>query len=150
MNMSSGDLRKLALDLPADHPGRTTVLRDLSVAAETATPKPATPVGPNGWERQYAEHLDALKRAGEVLWWSTQAVRVRIGDGAFFKPDFLVVWRDGRTTVDEVKGHEREAAVVRFKAAAMAVPVWGWRMLRRQGGAWVVTREIGPLLRKAA
>ena len=31
----------------------------------------ATPAkrGPNKWEREYAERLDILKAAGEVVWW---------------------------------------------------------------------------------
>lgn len=73
-------------------------------------------------ERAYAERLDALKHAGEVLWWVYESVNLKIGEGAWFKADFFVMKAGGELEVHEAKGFWAEAARVRIKVAASLYP----------------------------
>lgn len=53
------------------------------------------PKGGNRLESAYAERLEWLQRAGEVLWFKFEGVRLRLGEGSYFKPDFAVMTKDG-------------------------------------------------------
>jgi hypothetical protein len=78
----------------------------------------------NGLEARYATHLDFRKHAGEVAWWRFNTIRFRIGKGAWYKPDFMVVLVAAlELEVHETKGHWREAARVRIKTAADLYPL---------------------------
>jgi hypothetical protein len=50
------------------------------------------------------ETLKRLKEAGEVLWFATQPQFVLEG-GVVYRADFVVAWKDGRVSVEDVKGH---------------------------------------------
>jgi len=76
----------------------------------------------NKTERAYANHLEMLKYAGEVLWYAYEGVRFSLGGGAWFTPDFLVMLADCTLECHEVKGHWREAARVRIKVASEKFP----------------------------
>lgn len=75
----------------------------------------------NKWETLYAEKLDYEQRLGVIEWYKFEGVRLRLADGAYFKPDFAVV-RGGKMELHEVKGMWREAARVRIKVAADQFP----------------------------
>ena len=105
--------------------------------------KPRIPKPPkmNGDERAYAEMLELRKRAGDILDWKFNGIRFDLGGGAWYKPDFYVVRHD-RFEIVEVKGFKREAAVVRFKAAAALFPHYHWTMIRRRGPQWERLYEL--------
>lgn len=92
--------------------------------------------GMNKLEGAYAQHLDLLKHAGEVLWWRFAPMRLRLADGAYYKPDFGVLTRDCLFEIHETKGHWREAARVRIKVAAEIFP-FRFIAIKRDGGNWV-------------
>lgn len=73
-------------------------------------------------EREYAETLKLRKMAGEIYDWAYEPVRLRIGDGAFYRPDFQVINLNGVIEYHEVKGFWREAAKVRIRAAKALHP----------------------------
>ena len=91
--------------------------------------------GANVLEREYAAYLDLLKRAGKVEWWAYESLRLRLADGTFYTPDFVVVHETGRLEIHETKGHMREAARVRLKVAADRHPFL-FRLVRRVKGEW--------------
>jgi hypothetical protein len=92
----------------------------------------------NKAERSFArDYLDPLVHAGEIRSYSYEAIKFRLGDGAYFTPDFLIVWADEVLEIAEVKGFLREAARVRFLVARDLYPQFRWRMWGRQSGAWV-------------
>jgi hypothetical protein len=93
----------------------------------------------NGWEREYQE---SLKINPDVLWWRYETLRLRLADGAWYKPDFMVAHKDGSIFLIEVKGHQRAAAVVRFKVAAEQYPMFNFRMVGKSGGAFTVLRDV--------
>ena len=63
--------------------------------------------------RRYVQ-LKALLKAGEVLQFERQ-VKFDLVAGIRFYADFKVWWKDGRTTVEDVKGIETEAFVIKRK-----------------------------------
>lgn len=90
--------------------------------------------GMNKWESQFAQTLEARKQAGELIWWAFEPIRIRLADGAFYRPDFVTVDRQGRTEIYEVKGHMREAARVRLKVAVEKLPYQFYIVRKHKGG----------------
>lgn len=70
-------------------------------------------------ERRYS---DTLTYSKDVVWFKYEAVKLRLADGAYFTPDFIVMKADGELQFHEVKGFWREAAKVRIKVAAEIFP----------------------------
>jgi hypothetical protein len=99
---------------------------------------PAAPVrrGMNGTEAAYAAHLGMRQLAGEIVGWKYEAVKLRLADGAFYKPDFLIVFSDGRIEFAETKGAWREAAKVRFKVARELFAPIVFRAIRKGEGGF--------------
>lgn len=92
--------------------------------------------GMNKLEAAYAQHLDVLQHAGEVIWWRYEAVGLRLADRTFYHPDFLVMMADGTLEAHETKGFMRDDANVKLKVAASAFP-FVFRLVKKQkGGAW--------------
>lgn len=85
----------------------------------------------NQLERDYAQELELRRKAGEIRRWVPKAIRLRIGTSATYKPDFLVVTADGEIQLHETKGHFREAAKVRIKAAAWHYPEFRFLVITR-------------------
>ena len=91
--------------------------------------------GMNGMERDYAIQLDLLKSLGDVTFWAFNEVRFKLADGAWFKPDFFVIYPDGHCELHETKGFCREAAILRMKVAASRFPL-RWRLVFRTENGW--------------
>lgn len=87
----------------------------------------------NKTEADYATLLDLRKQGGEIHSWQFEAIRLRMADGAFYKPDFLVQDVNGYLELHEVKGHWREAAKVRIKVAAALYPMFRFVVVYRRG-----------------
>lgn len=101
----------------------------------------------NGTEAKYAEQLRLLERAGEILWWEFDALKLRLAPSTFYTPDFFVMRADGQLEVHEVKGTSKgkpwveDDAAVKLKVAAEKYP-FQFRMVWRVGGEWF-GKEIG-------
>jgi hypothetical protein len=76
----------------------------------------------NKSEAAYAMKLDLRAKAGDIFDWAFEPIRLRLGEGAWYTPDFLVVLNTGEIEFHEYKGHWREAARVRIKVAASLYP----------------------------
>jgi hypothetical protein len=77
----------------------------------------------NKTEERYAQHLDYLSIAGDVVWWMFEPQKFRLveytkGVDPFYTPDFGVLYVDGRFELHEIKGHREAAAIIRVKVAA--------------------------------
>lgn len=106
----------------------------------TGAAHPMKSRGMNKLEAQYAQHLDLQKFAGEIFWWGYERVRLKVGNGAWFKPDFYVLREEGGPIeLHETKGHRREAAIVRIKACADEYPFQFYLVIRRDS-QWIKTR----------
>lgn len=83
--------------------------------------------GMNGTERRYAENLDRLILAGEIVNWWYEQHKEWIADGkCWYTPDFLVQKSDGNIEYHEVKGSPsifQDDAKVKCKVYATNGPI---------------------------
>ena len=101
-----------------------------------------TPPGKtNKTEARYGEYLEQLKRAGEILWYKFEGIKLRLADNTFYTPDFCVMAADGVIECHEVKGFWAPEGRVKIKVAADLYP---FRFLavkaraKKAGGGWEV------------
>lgn len=86
-------------------------------------PSPPSPYK-SKWESSYANYLDALKLAGEIVAWWYEPVRFRLpGTRNFYKADFLVLRCNAvgkNIEIHEVKGwsKNRREGITKLKTAA--------------------------------
>lgn len=93
-------------------------------------------------EAAYAAELDAMVANGILAWWAYEPFSMDIasscGKSARYSPDFMLVFGpfDGRVAIEfvEVKGFLREAARIRFLAAAERYWMFRFRMVRKGKG----------------
>lgn len=103
-------------------------------------------------EARYAARLDALVLRKEIVRWSYEPITLTIGAelggrGARYTPDFAV-WEPGSSVLQlhEVKGaYVREAARVRFLAAAQQYHCFRWFWCVWKGGQWVIEEVDGAM-----
>jgi hypothetical protein len=107
--------------------------------------------GMNATERSYADHLDGLRAAGEILWWRFEPWTLRVTENAAegdkravrLTPDFGVMLPDGTLQCHEVKGYAGETGMLRLKAAAEVFPFefcLVTKRRKRDGGGFSVER----------
>jgi hypothetical protein len=92
----------------------------------------------NGTEQSYALHLQERVAKGEVLWWSFEAIRLRLADKTTLTVDFFVVLASGALEAHELKGkdkHWEDDARVKIKVAAELYP-FQFYGVHRAGGEW--------------
>ena len=93
----------------------------------------------NKTEAAYANHLEALRRDGDVRWWKFEGVKLRLADNTFYTPDFAVMAADGVLEMHETKGFWRDDARVKIKVAAAQFPFRFFALKplpKKQGGGW--------------
>ncbi len=76
----------------------------------------------NRAEEKYAMELELRKRAGDIIWWGFEAVKLRLADKTFYTPDFCVMREGFVVEFHEVKGHWEDDARVKIKVAAEMFP----------------------------
>lgn len=96
----------------------------------------------NKTEDAWAAHLEERRRAGEIVWFKFEGVKLRLADNTFYSPDFAVMCADGVLEMHEIKGFMTDDAAVKLKVAADMYP---FRFLlvrarsKKNGGGWGVT-----------
>lgn len=90
----------------------------------------------NKTEKHYADHLEALKMAGEVLWYEFEPMNLRLADKCFYSVDFLVMVKSGQLECHEVKGYLTDDSLVKFKVAAEKFP-FKFKMMQLKKGEWI-------------
>lgn len=81
-------------------------------------PRPRhTPGKMNKTEARYAEYLELLKMAGEIIEWKFEPFNLRLAENTYLRPDFLVVTQT-QIEIHEVKGHWEDDARCKIKIAA--------------------------------
>jgi len=122
-----------AIELP-----QAPTVDSLSAIVAKGTPRASKM---NKLEAAYAQHLDALRHAGKVLWWKYEAVGLRLADKTFYHPDFMVLTADGVLEIHETKGFMQDDANVKLKVAACSFP-FVFRLVKRaakkDGGDWLI------------
>ncbi len=94
----------------------------------------------NKLEAKYARELERRKALGEVLWYSYEAVKLRLADNTFYTCDFLVLMDTLQLEMHEVKGYMMDDANVKIKCAAEKFP-FKFLLIKWERGAWA-SREI--------
>lgn len=97
--------------------------------------------GMNKTEAAYAAYLELLKKAGEVVAYRYEPCALKLAPKTTYTPDFLVIY-PGHMEFHEVKGFERDDAIVKFKVAAEMFPWFGFKMVKKVKGGFAVTREV--------
>lgn len=97
----------------------------------------------NRSEERYAEEsLEPRRRAGEILTWQYQPVRLRLARESIFTPDFGLLRSDGVYTLQDFKGFQEIAALVRIKVAASLYWWWAFELVskrtKKAGGGYEV------------
>ncbi len=89
----------------------------------------------NKLESSYAAHLELRRRAGEIEWFTFDAIKLRLAELTFYTADFFVMAADGALEVHEVKGHWEDDARVKIKVAADKFP-FRFIGVTQERGAW--------------
>ena len=92
----------------------------------------------------YRLELEALKQQWRIISYWEEAVNLRLADGAFYKPDFLVQELDGTLSVVEVKGGKwlldsEKTVLLKAKMVAEKYPFRVrivWPRAKKDGGGW--------------
>lgn len=91
----------------------------------------------NKTEAAYAKYLEALREAGEVLWFEFEPMNLKLADKCFYRVDFLVMMKSGHLECHEVKGFWTDDALVKIKTAAAKFP-FRFISVRQKKGKWDV------------
>lgn len=82
----------------------------------------------NRLEARYALHLGALKRAGAILDYSFECLKLRLADRTYYSPDFMVINIESEVEIHEVKATAKgkplyeDDAIVKLKVVAEHFP----------------------------
>lgn len=95
----------------------------------------------NGTEQSYANHLELLKRAGEVIDFWFEPFSMQLAKGCFYRPDFLVLMKTFELEIHEIKGHWEDDALVKIKIAAEKFP-FKFMAIKKLKSGWD-QREVG-------
>ena len=97
---------------------------------------PARKVRMNKTERNYAGHLEMLKKAGEIKDWKHEPFNLRLADNCYYRPDFAVLTNNNHIEIHEVKGRWRDDALVKIKVASEHFPWFTFRAVFNESGHW--------------
>jgi hypothetical protein len=76
----------------------------------------------NATETEYAQRLELQLKAGEILWYRFEAIKLVLPGNVFYTPDFMVVGKDNVVSIHEVKGFWTDDARVKIRIAAGIFP----------------------------
>lgn len=91
----------------------------------------------------YCQHLELRKRAGEIVWYRFEGIKLRLADNTFYTPDFAVMLATGEMELHEVKGFWTDDARVKTKVAADQYPfriIWVTVKPKKAGGGWNIEK----------
>lgn len=146
--MKPSDLQKVASQLPLSED-----VRRLNAIYGTVEDKHSSPTKRI---RQSRDKLNKLESAFQV--WIThelsgvfdnpiveaQSIRFRLGNGVWYKPDFVFIRPSGRWTIYEVKGPKSwRGGFENLKVAASRYPLIQWVLAWKENGMWI-TQEVLP------
>lgn len=88
----------------------------------------------NKTEVAYEQRLNLLQKAGEILWYRFEAIKLRLADNTWYTPDFMVLDKFNVMELHEVKGFWRDDARVKIKVAADQYPFRFLAVSKKKGG----------------
>ena len=97
----------------------------------------------NATEQAFAQHLEMLKRAGEIVSYDFEKETFKLGKSCTYTPDFRVMMPDQTIVFYEVKGYWLEDAKVKIKVAAEQNRMYRFiavmKKTKKEGGGWSET-----------
>lgn len=101
---------------------------------------------PNETERRFESNfLKPMLAAGIIVHYRFEPLRLRLGNGAWYKCEWVATDTSGRTSLYEVKGgrpRQREAGILTIKVAASLYPEYEFWLYRWQNGQWDEQRVL--------
>lgn len=94
-------------------------------------------LGMNKTEEAYAQLLELKKRAGSIVEYRYEPIKLRLADKTFYSPDFMVQNSTLEIEFHEVKGFWEDDARVKIKVAAATFPLFRFVAIQFKKGAWV-------------
>ena len=108
------------------------------------------PRGMNKLEARYAQEvLEPMKRSGRIRDYGYERVTLKLADRLRLTVDFDVVLWEGLVELHETKGHWRDDARAKIKAAAELFPHFRFLAIRRVKREWVTEEFYPSALRRA-
>jgi hypothetical protein len=80
--------------------------------------------------------LDPAVKAGEVLWYAYEPMKLKLAPNTFLTPDFGVMLADGEMQFRETKGFMEDDAAVKLKVAADIYWMYTFILVTKKGGIW--------------
>lgn len=151
--MKLSDLPPHVQNLAAAQAARSTVKAPMPLPGRHGRGKRKVPGEMNKVERKYYDHLDAEHRAGKILWFAYEPIRLKLAHLTTYSPDFMVMELDEVISMIEVKGSTKskktgkrsafveDDAAVKIKVASEIFPF-------RFAMAWVDPSKAGGWGRK--
>lgn len=78
-----------------------------------------------------------------VKWIGVQSITLRLADDCRLTADFVTMDADGQLTFWDVKGFQREDALIKMKFAARSFPMMRFIIVSREAGVWG-NRDVEP------
>lgn len=106
------------------------------------TPWKIPPITNNGrkmnkLEARYRDHLELLKRAGEILDYAYESITFRLATNTTYTPDFIVITPQC-IEFHEVKGFWRDDARAKWKMTAEKFPWFRFLAIQWRNREWIV------------
>lgn len=98
----------------------------------------------NKTETRYAQHLEAERIAGEIVWWEFECIKLKLYNNTHLTVDFFVMRSNGELECHDVKGSKaivEDDALVKMKWAAEKYPFrvcMVYPILQKNGGGWEI------------
>lgn len=134
--MKLSDLPPHVQNLAKAQDARSTVKAPMKLPGRHGRGKRKVPGEMNQTERKYYDRLDAEYRAGKILWFAYEPIRLKLANLTTYSPDFMVMGLDEVISMIEVKGGKKskktgkrsafveDDAAVKIKVASEIFPFW--------------------------
>lgn len=90
----------------------------------------------NKTEAAYLEYLRMLN----TKWIGIQNITLKLADDTRLTPDFSFIQNSGRFVFVDVKGFQREDALIKMKVAARQFPMFDFLIVKKAGTGWDTTK----------
>lgn len=110
-----------------------SVVQDAGVKKSEMTIKPTTDEAKlNKTERAYMQYISLLG----YVWIGVQNITLKLGNDTRFTPDFSTIDADGNLRFIDVKGFQREDALIKIKVAARLFPFAEFVIVKKNKSGW--------------
>lgn len=91
------------------------------------------------------DYLRGMLAAGEIQQYRHNSIRLKLGNGTWYKCDWTALNAAGKLILWEIKGgrpRQREAGIMAIKVAASTYPEFEFWLCQWKGGEWLIQRVL--------